>query len=60
MMERARNAVWHIGKGKTLVALVTEGLQRVVEELEKEHNGGRPFPQRVGELPKSSRKRGKT
>lgn len=59
LLERCRNAVWHIGRGKTLAWIVSEGMERVVSELEEEHNGGKPFPPRDGELPKSSRKRPK-
>lgn len=60
LLERARNAVWHLGRGRTLSGLVTEGLERVVAELEAAHNGGKPFPPRESELPKSGRKKPKT
>ncbi len=59
LAERCRNAVWWIGRGLTMSSLLEEALQRVVERLEAEHNRGKPFQQRKGELTRSKRKKKK-
>jgi hypothetical protein len=60
LVERARNAIWHVGRGHTLSCLMRDGLLAEVIRLEEEHHAGKPFPQREGELPKSSKGKGKT
>jgi hypothetical protein len=52
LMERLQNAIWHIGHGLTVTSVIAESLERAVKKLEGE-NGGKPFPRRGGELPKS-------
>lgn len=51
-MERLHNAIWHLGHGLSVTSVVAESLERAVKKLE-EQNGGKPFPRRKGELPKS-------
>jgi hypothetical protein len=53
LMERVRNAIWHIGQGLTITDLMEQGLEEVVKQLEKKHNKGKQFPARAGEVPKS-------
>ena len=48
LLERLRNAAWW--QRKTLATLAEEGLQLVVERLERQHGG--PFEQREKDLPK--------
>ena len=56
LLERAKNAVWNVGRGLNLTLLIEEGLLAQVEELEKKHNKGKRFPQREDELPHSSKR----
>jgi hypothetical protein len=56
LLERARNAVWHVGRGLTLSSLLQDSLHEAVERLEREHNGGKPFPARKGVVPKGRKK----
>ena len=56
LMERLRNAVWWIGRGLTVQELLEDALEKICTDLEKKHNGGKPFPQRQGELARSKRK----
>lgn len=60
LLARARNAV--VGAVKrdqrvTLAGLVRRGLEREIVKLERHYNGGKPFPQRSGELRRGSRPR---
>lgn len=55
-IERLHNPIWHIGHGLSVTSVVAESLERAVKQLEAE-NGGKPFPRRGGELPKSPVKR---
>jgi hypothetical protein len=55
LMERLRNAIWHIGRGLTLSKVLHWALKKQLEELEAQ-NGGKPFPQRESEIPKSPRR----
>jgi hypothetical protein len=52
VIERLRNAVYWIGKGLTVNGVIEEATAKALEELEARHNGGRPFAQRVGVIPK--------
>lgn len=56
LIDRARNAVWHVGKGLTITELLEQGLADVLTQLEKKHNKGKPFPPREGEVPKSRKR----
>lgn len=56
LIDRARNAVWHVGKGLTITELLERGLALALEQLEKKHNKGKPFPPREGEVPKSPKR----
>jgi predicted DNA-binding protein len=57
LIERLRNAVWHLGRGLTITAVIEEAVTKAVEELET-HNHGKPFPPRSSKLPKSPPPRG--
>jgi hypothetical protein len=52
LIERLRNAVWHIGHGLTITSIIGQTLERELVKLEKS-NGGKPFPPRQGEVAKS-------
>lgn len=52
LMERLRNAIWHLGRGMSIASVTADALERAVAKLE-ERNGGKPFPRRRGEVPKS-------
>jgi hypothetical protein len=52
LMERLRNAIWHIGQGLTITSVTVEALEEAVAELET-RNGGKPFPTRQSKLAKS-------
>lgn len=56
LIERLKNAIWHLGRGLTITSVVEEALRKALKELEA-HNGGKPFPPRRGELPKSPKPR---
>jgi hypothetical protein len=56
LLERAKNAVWTVGRGLTLTGLIEEGLLAQVKAIEKKHNKGKPFGQRDEELPHSSKR----
>jgi hypothetical protein len=56
LMERLRNAVWHLGKGLTITSVIEDCVEQAVKELEKQ-NAGTPFPARGTKLPKSPKKR---
>ena len=53
MIERLRNAVWHLGRGLTVTSVIEEAV--AVRELEKQNNG-KPFPKRGTPLTKAPRK----
>lgn len=55
LMERLRNAVWHLGKGLTITSVIEECVEGAVKELERQ-NGGAPFASRESKLPKSPKK----
>ncbi len=55
LMERLKNAVWHLGRGLTITSVIEDALAGAVRDLER-HNGGGPFPTRGGRLPKSPKK----
>ena len=59
LIERLRNAVWWIGRGLTIQALIEEALESIAGTLEAKYNRGKPFPQRETELPKSPKTRRK-
>ena len=52
LMERLHNAIWHLGQGLSITSVAAEAIERGLVKLEK-LNGGKPFPRRDGELPKS-------
>jgi hypothetical protein len=52
LMELLHNAIWHFGHGLTVTSVAAEALEQAVKKLEAQ-NGGKPFPRRGGELPKS-------
>lgn len=54
LMERLKNAVWHLGKGMTITSAIEEAIEKVVQELENA-NGGEFAPRR-SKLPKSPKK----
>jgi len=56
LLERLRNAVWHLGKGLTITSVIEECVEQAVKELEKQNNG-QPFAARGTRLPKSPKKR---
>jgi hypothetical protein len=58
LMERLQNAIWHIGHGLSVTSVAAEAIEREVRKLEV-RNGGKPFPRRDGEVPKSPVKRKK-
>jgi hypothetical protein len=56
LMERLRNAVWHLGKGLTITSIIEDCVEHAVQELEKQ-NAGAPFTVRGTKLPKSPKRR---
>lgn len=52
LMERLRNAIWHIGQGLTVTSVAEEAMENALVTLEK-RNGGKPYPSRGGRLAKS-------
>ncbi len=52
LIERLKNAVWHLGRGLTITSVITKSLEDSIRELEAQ-NGGKPFPARTGRLAKS-------
>jgi hypothetical protein len=57
LIERLRNAVWHLGHGLTITSVIEEAVIKAVQELEL-HNNGKPFQTRSTKLPKSPPRRG--
>lgn len=55
LMERLKNAVWHLGQGLTITSIIEQALEQAVQELEA-RNGGQPFTPRKGKIPKSPKK----
>jgi hypothetical protein len=43
LLDRLRNAVWHLGKGLTMASVVSSGIAKELAKLEA-LNGGKPFP----------------
>jgi len=54
VLERLRNAVFWIGQGKTVNGVIEEAAVAALEQLEKEHNGGKPFRERTGSVPRGN------
>lgn len=54
--ERIRNAVFWLGQGLTIAGIVEEATEKAIAELERQHNGGKPFKERTGEIAKSKNK----
>ena len=52
IIERLRNAVWHLGRGLTVTSAMEDAVGNAVHDLEK-HNNGKPFPARGAPLPKA-------
>jgi len=52
LLERVKDAIWHIGMGLTLTNVAESALLAEVQRLEKLHNGGKRFAPRTGPLPK--------
>jgi hypothetical protein len=48
LVERLKNAVWHLGRGLSVTSVIEDAIDEAVRELEKE-NGGKPFPPRGGQ-----------
>lgn len=44
-IERLRNAVWHLGKGRTVASVLSAALEKELAELELQ-NGSKPYPPR--------------
>jgi len=59
LLERLRNAVWHLGHGLTITSVIEDAVTEAVQQLEQ-HNSGKPFPPRTTQLPKSPPRRGST
>jgi len=57
LIERLRNAVWHLGHGLTITSVIEDAVTSTVQQLEQ-HNSGESFPQRTTKLPKSPPRRG--
>ncbi len=57
LLERAKNAIWHVGQGLTITGLIEEGLLAVVRELEAKHNKGKQFAKRAAEIARSPKKK---
>jgi len=57
LIERLRNAVWHLGHGLTITSVIEDAVIKAVQELEQ-HNNGKPFQTRSTKLPKSPPRRG--
>lgn len=55
VIERLRNAVWHLGRGLTVTSVVEDAVAKAIRDLEKQ-NGGKPFAMRGTPLPKAPRK----
>jgi hypothetical protein len=55
LIERLRDAVWHLGRGLTVTSVMEEAVANALRDLEK-HNGGKPFSPRKTPLPKAPRK----
>lgn len=47
LLDRARDAAYWV-PGVTLTGMIQEGLRAVIEQLQREHNGGKPFLARRG------------
>ncbi len=56
LLERAKNACWHVGRGLTITGLIEEWLLARVKVLESKHNKGKVSAKRAEELPHSSKK----
>ncbi len=54
LIERLRNAVWHLGRGLTVTSVVEDAVAKSLRDLEKQ-NGGKPFVARKTPLPKAPR-----
>jgi hypothetical protein len=52
LLDRLRNAIWHLGKGLTVTGVIEQATEKAVNELESQ-NGGKPFPPRQGPIPKA-------
>lgn len=51
LVEQVRDACWAVGKGYSLTGCIEAGLRHVLADMERQHNGGKPFAKREGELP---------
>jgi hypothetical protein len=54
VLERLRNAVWHLGQGLTVNGIIESAAGDALDGLEKKHNHGRPFPARKGPIGRGS------
>lgn len=54
-LERLRDCIFWIGRGLSIQSLLEQAALDTIERLEKEHNHGRPFQPRTGEIPKGRR-----
>lgn len=58
-VEALRNAAFWIGQNTSVTGILEEGGAEVLKRLEKEFNGGKPFPHRTTELAKRPLKAGR-
>ena len=50
LIERLRNAVWHVGRGLTMAGVMRSATLKALEELENDYSQDEPFPPRQGKL----------
>jgi hypothetical protein len=55
LMDRLRNAVWHLGRGLTITSVLDEAVTKALQKLEQ-HNDGKSFPPRTNRLPNDPRR----
>lgn len=53
LIERLKNAIWHLGKGLTITSVMVKALEQAIHDLET-HNAGKPFPPRQSKIAKSA------
>lgn len=51
-LEQCRAAVWAVGQGWTVQRIIEEGVSLVLQQLQRDHNGGQPFPPPGGAIPR--------
>jgi hypothetical protein len=58
LIERLKNAIWHIGQGLTITSVMVKALEQAIQDLETQ-NSGKPFPPRQSKIAKSPAKKKK-